>query len=404
MVSLKAQIGKTIQGQERLSLERDTVNSVLSELRAQNASLDAENDALSKAVMELSALRDEMFGSRDRQLATIDGLKNRNSEIKAEILEKERSLSKVHNEIDSHKTSLSKLSEKKLELEAKRSNLNKALQEKNQELLNLERECSRLEQKKLAAQLEEKQILDKLWDTYELSRSAAINAGAPIDSVAEAQRRISAIKKQIAELGNPNIGAIDEFERVNSRYTFMTSQRDDVEKAKNEISGIISELTAQMREIFAQEFNVINESFQTTFKELFGGGRASLILEDPDDVLNCGIEISVQPPGKSLKTITLLSGGEKAFVAIAIYFAILTVRPPPFVVMDEIDAALDDANVLRFAAHLRLMSNNTQMIVISHKRGTMEEADIIYGVTMQELGVSNLLKIDLDEAERQMKT
>jgi len=184
---------------------------------------------------------------------------------------------------------------------------------------------------------------------------------------------------------------------------FLTSQRDDVEKAKTELIGIIDEITAQMREIFLREFEVINKNFETTFKELFGGGRASLILEEPDDVLNCGIEIQVQPPGKSLKTLSLLSGGEKAFVAIAIYFAILSVRPPPFVVMDEIDAALDDANVLRFSSHMRRMSNNTQMIVISHKRGTMEEADVLYGVTMQELGVSSILMIDLDEAEKHMK-
>jgi len=231
-----------------------------------------------------------------------------------------------------------------------------------------------------------------------------VNAGTPIESIAEAQRRISALKREITELGNPNIGAIDEFERVNTRYTFLTSQRDDVEKAKTELVGIIDEITAQMREIFLREFEVINKNFETTFKELFGGGRASLILEEPDDVLNCGIEIQVQPPGKSLKTLSLLSGGEKAFVAIAIYFAILTVRPPPFVVMDEIDAALDDANVLRFSSHMRRMSNNTQMIVISHKRGTMEEADVLYGVTMQELGVSSILMIDLDEAEKHMKS
>ena len=133
-----------------------------------------------------------------------------------------------------------------------------------------------------------------------------------------------------------------------------------------------------MRIIFTREFKIINESFEKTFKDLFGGGRASLILEDPEDVLNCGIDIQVYPPGKSLKTITLLSGGEKAFVAIAIYFAILSVRPPPFVVMDEIDAALDDANALRFADYMRRMSDKTQMVVISHKRGTMEEADVLY--------------------------
>jgi len=402
--SIKDKIEIEIRGQEQLAGERDRVSDALSELRADGASLDAEGDALTKAVTELSALRDEMYGSRERQLETIDGLRNRNEEIRAEILEKERASSTVSDEIEGLKRRLTELNGKKLDIEAKRSALNKSIQEKNNELLDLERESSRLEQRKLSAQMEEKQILDKLWDNYELSRSAAINAGTPIDSVAEAQRRISALKREISELGVPNIGAIDEFERVNTRYMFLTSQRDDVEKAKNELLVIIGDITTHMRDIFLREFEIINISFEKTFKELFGGGRASLVLEDPEDVLGCGIEIKVQPPGKSLKILSLLSGGEKAFVAIAIYFAILSVRPPPFVVMDEIDAALDDANVLRFASHMRRLSNETQMLVISHKRGTMEEADVLYGVTMQELGVSSLLMIDLDEAERHMKT
>jgi len=402
--ALKKTIEAAMRGQERLVQECDRVNAALSELRAENASLDAEKDALSKAVTELSALRDEMFGSRERQLETIDGLKLRNEEILKEIFEKKRALTAVSDKINAQKRCLTELNAQKLDIEAKRSSLNKSIQEKNHELLNLERECSRLEQKKLASQMEEKQIIDKLWDNYQLSRSAAINAGTPIDSVTEANKRISALRREISELGTPNIGAIDEFERISTRYTFLTTQRDDVQNAKNELVGIIDEITAHMREIFLREFEIINQSFEKTFKELFGGGHASLILEDMDDVLGCGIEISVQPPGKSLKTLTLLSGGEKAFVAIAIYFAILTVRPPPFVVMDEIDAALDDANVLRFASHMRKMSNNTQMIVISHKRGTMEEADVLYGVTMQELGVSSLLRIDLDEAEKHLKT
>jgi len=303
-----------------------------------------------------------------------------------------------------HKNRLMQLGDKKLEIEAKRTALSKAIQEKNNELLNMERECGRLEQIKLEAEMQEKQIVDKLWENYELSRSSAKNAGTPIESIPAAQKQINSLKKEISGLGNPNIGAIEEFERVNTRYTFLTDQRDDVEKAKNELIGIIDEITSHMREIFVREFDIINQNFEKTFKELFGGGRASLILEDPEDVLNCGIEIEVQPPGKSLKTLTLLSGGEKAFVAIAIYFSILTVRPPPFVIMDEIDAALDDANVLRFASHMRQMSDNTQMIVISHKRGTMEEADVLYGVTMQELGVSSILMIDLEEAEATMKS
>jgi chromosome segregation protein len=350
----------------------------------------------------MSALRDEMSGSRQRQLETIDALNARNDEIRAEILEKEHLSTEVFNEIEIQKQRLSALNEEKLAIEAERVSSGKAIQDKNREILDLERECARLEQKKLAADMEEKQIVDKLWDTYELSRLSAKKIGASVENLAEAQRSISKLKRQISELGNPNIGAIDEFERINDRYRYLSSQRDDVEKAKADLVGIINEITAHMREIFVREFKIINEKFVKIFKELFGGGHASIILEDENDVLGCGIEIQVQPPGKSLKTITLLSGGEKAFVAIAIYFAILSVRPPPFVVMDEIEAALDDANIMRFAEHMRRISKNSQTIVISHRRGTMEEADVLYGVTMQELGVSSILKIDLDEAERHL--
>ena len=401
--TIKVDIEETTHGQERLSEERERVNALLSEARANCASLDAEKAALEKAVSELTTLRDEMHGSRERQLETVDDLKNQSNQIRAEILEKERLSAIIANEIDSQKNRLSELNVHKLEIESERISLNKSIQEKNKEIMDFERECSRLEQKRLTAQMEEKQILDNLWDTYELSRTAAANAAAPLTSLAAAQKSISAIKLQIKELGSPNIGAIEEFDRVNSRYTYLTSQRDDVEKAKSELTGIIDDITAQMREIFLKEFAVINESFEKTFIELFGGGRASLVLEDADDVLECGIDIQVQPPGKSLKTLTLLSGGEKAFVAIAIYFAILTVRPPPFVVMDEIEAALDDANVMRFSEHMRRMSSRTQVIVITHKRVTMEESDVLYGITMQELGVSSVLKIDLDEAEKHIK-
>ena len=400
--ALRELIEDAIRGHELLASEHERVNALLSEHRAEVAALNAERDAHIKAVSELSVLRDEMYGSRERQLVTIDGLKEKNEQICEEIKHIEQTAETIFKEIDSHRERLSKLNERKLDIEAKRNELTRSSHDMNEKTLKLQKECSRLEQRKQAAEMEEKQIIDKLWDTYELTRSAAQNAGTPIESNASAQKRISGIKEAISDLGTPNIGAIDEFDRVSTRYDFLTSQRDDVEKAKSELLRIINDITSHMRVIFIREFAVINESFEKTFKELFGGGRASLVLEDPEDVLNCGIEIQVQPPGKSLKTITLLSGGEKAFVAIAIYFAILSVRPPPFIVMDEIDAALDDANVLRFADHMRRISEKTQILVISHKRGTMEEADVLYGVTMQELGVSSIISIDLDEAEKHM--
>ena len=256
------------------------------------------------------------------------------------------------------------------------------------------------EQRKLAAEMEEKQLLDKLWDNYELSHSAANAVRQPVENLQKATRSINELRREINSLGNPNLGAIDEYERVNTRYEFLTGQRDDVDKAKSELLGIINNITSEMKDVFLTHFRQIDECFRQTFLELFGGGKAALVLEDENNVLECGIEIKVQPPGKALSNISLLSGGEMAFVAIALYFAILKVRPTPFCVMDEIEAALDEANVTRYAEYMRRMSDKTQFLVITHRRGTMEEADMLYGVTMQEKGVSTVIELDLENAQK----
>ena len=224
-----------------------------------------------------------------------------------------------------------------------------------------------------------------------------------LESAAKAARRIGELKREISGLGTVNVGAIEEFDRVNQRYTYLTGQRDDVQQAKGELTGIIQEITREMTAIFSQQFGLITASFQETFLDLFGGGQATLELEDPSDILGCGIEIKVQPPGKTLRTLSLLSGGEKAFVAIALYFAILKVHPTPFCVMDEIEAALDEANVVRVARYMRSIADRTQFIVITHRRGTMEEADILYGVTMQEKGVSKMLRLSLNDVAEELK-
>ena len=360
----------------------------------------AERLSAQSAAGELERLRAGLAGGRERQSSYIGELKAKSEELKAQIESRRRQLDGVAASIARLRGQADKINEEKLEIEGERTRHSRQMQERNNELLNLERECARLEQRLLAAELEERQIIDKLWDTYELTRSAAMELKTELPDIAEAKKQAAELKRSITKLGNPNLGAIEEYERVNSRYTYLTEQRDDIEKAKRELTGIIDEITEEMRGIFAREFKAINQQFKKTFLELFGGGRADLELEDENDILNCGIVIKVQPPGKSLKTITLLSGGEKAFVAIALYFSVLKVRPAPFVVMDEIEAALDEANVLRFAEYMRQMSANTQMVVISHRRGTMEEADVLYGVTMQEQGVSRVIDIDLDEAEK----
>ena len=387
-------------GQEKLSAERERIASLLSQVRASLASLEAERAAVLSAVGELNALREDLSGGRDQQERDLQRLEGEIAGLRQEIADNRQNAAGENARAEELKKELEAVNAEKLELDARRTRKDRETQEKNKRILDLEREAARLEQRRQAAELEEKQIVDKLWDTYELTRTAAMEQRLEQENIPDAKRRIGELKRDISKLGTPNIGAIDEYERVNTRYTYLTEQRDDVERSKNELLDIIGDITKEMRAIFAKEFDAISESFRQTFLELFGGGKASLELEDDSDILNCGIEIRVQPPGKSLKTISLLSGGEKAFVAIALYFSILRIRPTPFVVMDEIEAALDEANVLRFAEYMRKMSDKTQMICITHRRGTMEEADMLYGVTMQEQGVSRILSIDIEDAER----
>ena len=401
--ALKSEADGKARGQSDLQTRSLALTQELSQITAGLAALEAEREATARGLEELEGLRRDLAGDQDQSRALIGDYQEKNASFAREIGEKEGQLQKLAQENQEQQRQIAGLNEEKLALEGERVKATREGQEKNRELLAIGGEVSRLEQKKMAAALDEKQLLDKLWETYELSHEAAKRLRVEIESVSKASRRIAELKKGISALGSVNVGAIEEFRRVNERYTYLTDQRDDVEKAKRELEEVIGQITGEMRAIFSREFQSINESFGQTFLELFGGGKATLELEDPDDILNCGIEIKVQPPGKALKTITLLSGGEKAFVAIALYFSILKVRPTPFVVMDEIEAALDDNNVVRFARYMRGMSEKTQFIVITHRRGTMEEADVLYGVTMQEQGVSRMLTINLNDVEKELK-
>ena len=385
-----------------LKTQAEALTAELSRLTAAQAALEAEREATQAGLRELEALRESLAGDRAQSQSLVAEYETKNQGFSKEIEEKQNALSALREESRQCAQQLEGLNAARLELEARRVRATRESQTRSDELLRLEAEVSRLSQKKSAAAMEEKQLLDKLWETYGLSHEAARRQRQELPSVPAANRRIGELKRAISALGQVNVGAVEEFDRVNQRYTYLTGQRDDVERARRELERIISGLTGEMKAIFQREFALIDQAFGQTFVELFGGGKARLELEDPNDVLNCGIDIKVQPPGKALKTITLLSGGEKAFVAIALYFAILKVRPTPFVVMDEIEAALDDNNVARFAQYMRAMADRTQFIVITHRRGTMEEADALYGVTMQEQGVSRMLSLNLNEMEREL--
>lgn len=370
------------------------------ELQSKILALKSEINTTANARKQLYDLRIKLSDGGKGIIRETEVLRKKREEKELEKAESEKKQSQIQDDISVINKEITKISESRIQLEGKRNKFSKQAQSINNEMLELERQAARLEQKKLSDSLEEKQIYDRLWENYELSYSAACSIRDMAIPASSLARDMAQYRRQLAELGTPNIGAIEEYERVNERYEFLSSQRRDVTKSKTEIISIINEITQEMTSIFISKFDEINVCFKTVFLELFGGGKAELILEDRNDALNCGIEIKVQPPGKNLSAISLLSGGEMAFVAIALYFAILKIRPTPFCVMDEIEAALDESNVSKFADYLRTMSDKTQFLVITHRRGTMEKADFLYGVTMQEKGVSSVIQLDLDNIDK----
>jgi len=378
------------------------LNEEAAQHSAKLAGLEGEQSALSQSVSELERLRNDLSGDTANRAAMIGQFEEQNGYLTRRIEEEERRLQALRGASQEGTAAIRRLNEEKLALEGKRNQADKQIRDKNDELVRMEGEVSNLENKAAAAALEESQILDKLWESYELSHEAARSQRVELESVPKAQRRIGELKRAISALGSINPDAVEEFARVNERYTYFTGQRDDVAKAKKELQEIIAQIVGEMTGIFQEQFALINEGFRQAFTDLFGGGKANLELEDPEDVLNCGIEIRAQPPGKTGQNMSALSGGERAFVAIALYFSILKVRPTPFCVMDEIEAALDESNVVRYARYLRRISDKTQFIVITHRRGTMEEADVLYGVTMQEKGVSRMLTINLNDVEKEL--
>ena len=401
--SCRVQAEAILSGQSELLAQSGQLSEAIAAHKAELAAIDANREGALRRAADLRALAAELSGDRSQKEAALAQYQRQIEAAQTEIGQRraEQAQLKAQSAVISER--LARISQEKIALEAERTAKSRAGQEMNETLLNLERAASRLETKLTTSAMEEKQILDKLWETYELNHSDAQAQRIELESVPKASRRVAELKREINGLGTINVGAIDEFERVNGRYTYLTDQRNDVEKAKGELTGIIGEITSQMTDIFGQQFKLLSESFEQTFVELFGGGQAKLELEDPEHILDCGIEIKAQPPGKALKTISLLSGGEKAFVAIALYFAILKVHPTPFCIMDEIEAALDEANVVRTARYMRTLADKTQFIVITHRRGTMEAADVLYGVTMQEQGVSKILTINLNDMAKELK-
>ena len=394
-----ATLGESTSG---LAAERERLNAAMAD--KQMARVTAEKDvSLHEAALQTLESRTDETEARGRELlAAIDAAQKSIEANELKIADIQRTQSENKEKIAACEEVIRTAGAQRMEKEAAVARLAQENRQLTDERERMSGEMARLAERKAAAENELNTTAAKLWEEYQLTENEAKALCVPFDSLTELRRQVAEVRGKIRALGNVNVGAIDEYKEVKERYDFLKAQVTDVEKAKAELTRMIAELCSEMEELFTASFKKINTHFGQIFRELFGGGHAKLYLSDEGNVLESGIEIEVSPPGKVIKNLSALSGGEQALVAISIYFAILNVNPAPFCILDEIEAALDDVNVVRYAQYLRRMTENTQFIVITHRRGTMEAADVLYGVTMQEDGVSKILRLDLENVSAEL--
>ncbi len=387
---------------ESLNLVREELSSKAEQIRLEILGFQKDIEAQDDNIRRLNILKgshSDRLGELDQE---IEAFKNKNIWLTKDIESLRASADALRQQCGNAKTDIDDLLDSRAQLEKENTDLRNLEKEKSSERERVSGDLARLEERKAAMLNEYEEYNSKLYDEYQLTRREAMALEIVIENIGDARTRLSALKNEIRGLGSVNVSAIDEYKEVSERYEFMSEQIGDVEKSKAELIKLIDDLTTKMSVQFREQFQKINVAFGETFAELFGGGKAELNLEDEMNVLECDIEIKVQPPGKNVQNINLLSGGEKGLSAIALLFAILKVTPAPFVIFDEVEAALDDVNVVRYAQYVRRMTKNTQFILITHRRGTMEEADMLYGVTMQEEGVSKILELKTAELARKL--
>lgn len=376
----------------------DEISQTIQEIRLGEFSAQKDWDALAAAVAGLEERKRDSAGAVLRLRQEMDALREKNTQLEQQRQAALVRAQEQRGQAEAKRQSLQSIAQQRSGLEQEAQSLREREREVTAQRENVGRELARLQERSENLQKEYDAILSRMWEEYELTRREAEEVGERIEDLPTAQRRLAELKNKIKALGAVNVGAVVEYQEVSERYAFLKGQVDDVEKSKAELLELIQDLTKHMRQQFTERFAQINQNFGQIFRELFGGGAAELSFTDDSDVLTSGIEIKVHPPGKIVTHIESLSGGEKALVAISIYFAIMRVNPPPFCVLDEIEAALDDVNVARFAQYLRRMSRQSQFITITHRRGTMEGSDMLYGVTMQDQGISKLLALRTEEA------
>ncbi|MCM1133536.1 MAG: chromosome segregation protein SMC [Ruminococcus flavefaciens] len=388
------QLAEYQKSRENLRIERAELSQKISSLKVSEAEISKDIQAQRTEISRIESELENLSGGSRHFEEEI-------SRQKQIIAQKQADIARIKSELDSMKDNSAKYMAEiqryqNLHTEQNRlvNEIQKGMKQLNDAKEKLSGDITRLEERRESAGRDYDSIIQQLLDVYELTYSEALGMAEKIDDILAVQSELAVVKNKIRSLGNVNVNAVEEYREVSERYEFMSAQLADVQKSKAELEKIIDNLMTEMERIFAENFRIINSNFRQIFTELFGGGSAELILTNPENVLESGIEISVAPPGKVIKNLISLSGGEQAFVAIAIYFAILKLRPAPFCILDEIDAALDEVNVRKYAQYLKKFTDTTQFVLVTHRRSAMEESNVLYGVTMQEDGISKLLKME----------
>ena len=400
--SLQADLDVVTHGREQLEEKREDLARLEAQINLDILAYEKDIEARREAVDLLNRRMASHEGRLDDLNDEIAVIEKANAEIETKIADLEKQAAELRDMGAKSKENIESLIAERTECDAHSAQLRADERAKSADREKISGELARLEERRESMQKALDDAVNKLYDEYQLTKTEAENMNIVIEDYQKAHRSLQEVKGKIRALGSVNVGAIEEYKEVSERYEFMSAQLEDIEKSRAELDKLISELTSKMAEQFKEQFVQINRYFGETFVELFGGGKAELILENLNDVLECNIEIKVQPPGKNVQNIDLLSGGEKGLSAIALLFAILKVSPSPFCIFDEVEAALDDVNVTRYAQYVRRMTTNTQFILITHRRGTMEEADVLYGITMQEEGVSKMLELQTTDMAKKL--
>jgi len=374
----------------------DDLNFDITNLKISVSSFDESEASIQEIQERINQELENAHTSIENKNAQIEQIKKDNEELEKSIQETLQKIEEVKESVNSSSSKIEELKKERAQKSEKLSKQEDEITAKFKVIEDLKGQLVKLDVKKTKIEEDINGIINKMWEEYELTPNNAEQYQKP-ENVALTQRRVNSLRTEIRELGSVNVDSIEEYKNLKDRYDFMSEQRLDLENTMSKLRKVISDMTQIMKEQFKEKFKVINKNFGEVFAELFGGGKAELTLEDEENILECGIDITVQPPGKKLQNMMLLSGGEKAFTAIALLFAILKINPAPFCVLDEIEAALDDVNVFRYADYLKKFTDHTQFLVITHRKGTMEVADTVYGVTMEESGISKLLSMKLKQ-------